>query len=100
MYDETTVPLALKGVREKNGKSLYGSTNEEKPNLELTSVMHVNEGKSYIRASHVCAKWNPDSEDDFLKDVTFDVNQNELTVIIGPVGSGKVSDTIQLRYFC
>ncbi|KAF6206425.1 hypothetical protein GE061_017658 [Apolygus lucorum] len=92
LYDETNIPLALKGPEEQNGKKSGDfEPNPKTGDLEMTNVVHVKGEKSFIHVKHISAKWDPENEDDFLRDVSFDVNQGELTVIIGPVGSGKSS---------
>uniref|UniRef100_A0A0A9VYF9 Multidrug resistance-associated protein 4 n=2 Tax=Lygus hesperus TaxID=30085 RepID=A0A0A9VYF9_LYGHE len=92
MYDETNIPLALKGPGELNGKKSGDLEREKKTkDLEMTNVVNVKGEESFIHVKCISAKWNAEGEEDFLKNVTFDVNQGELTVIIGPVGSGKSS---------
>lgn len=57
----------------------------KKPNIETTS------SKEYaIRFSKVKANWSVDSGRDTIRDLNLTIKKDELTTIIGQVGSGKV----------
>lgn len=83
------MPQPVKNDGAKNGKKV-DEKREKVP--EAGKVVNVKDDKHYLLVENVSAKWDPSNENDFLKNISFDVHQNELTVIIGPVGSGKVSD--------
>ncbi|KAF2894912.1 hypothetical protein ILUMI_11261 [Ignelater luminosus] len=44
-----------------------------------------------IRMQNVTAKWASDATEDTLSEIKFEVQNNDLVAIIGPVGSGKTS---------
>ena len=49
-----------------------------------------------VTLTHVCARWDPLSKEDTLKDVSVEVESGQLCAIVGPVGSGKVRHTLNI----
>uniref|UniRef100_A0A1B6EFU5 Cystic fibrosis transmembrane conductance regulator n=1 Tax=Clastoptera arizonana TaxID=38151 RepID=A0A1B6EFU5_9HEMI len=85
LYDETTVPDKNKKTDVKNGIA-----EEMVPLMPKYQSQPILRDKS-IDIRKATAKWLPDSHENTLNDINLKVEAGKLTVIIGPVGSGKTS---------
>lgn len=76
-----------------------------KLNLENNGIANLlythttkNFEKSGIEAKNACAKWQPDANEHCLSNISCEVVPGQLTVVIGPVGAGKVFHIISSFY--
>lgn len=68
---------------------LYSDLKIHENGVEKAKREETSEGRVVLK--EVTAKWNPDSNDNTLTDLSLEVSSGKLLAIIGPVGSGKSS---------
>lgn len=52
--------------------------------------------KSSIRVKQIAAKWEKSSKIPTFKNISLDLKEGDLLIVIGPIGSGKVSFKLKI----
>nr|XP_023015460.1 probable multidrug resistance-associated protein lethal(2)03659 [Leptinotarsa decemlineata] len=95
--EEDTSTLGKKGKefnsKRVNSPELNSKTSNGMKNGILEPVMETYQKSNTpkIMLEKVCAKWNKESTEDTLSNITFSITSSKLLAIVGPVGSGKSS---------